>query len=261
METVTIKVVTYNIRYDTTEDGKNAFAGNRAQFVKQWLSKFDADLFGFQEVLPHVKEWLVQNMPDFQIVGSGRNADFKGECTCIAFKKSTFDLFSLETFWLSDTPTIPGSRFPTDQSLCPRVCTCATLIHKQSGKVFYHYNTHLDNSGELARCCGASMIVQKIDRDKKVFDGKYILTGDFNAFPDSAVLQTFLAYDKENVTDTTCLVDHTFHDYERQPNYPRIDYIITDGKTDPKKTFVIKDHTEDGIYLSDHYPVCAFVEI
>jgi len=266
----TIRVFTYNLRYDHSADGINAFS-NRKDFIKKAFPKYEADLIGFQEVLPHMQEWLVENFPEYQFCGMGRNADLRGESNVIAFRRSIFDLVSLNTFWLSDTPTKPGSRFNSDQSTNPRICTHVTLYHKETKKLLRFYNTHLDNNlkedrekgYKLAQVQGISLILAKMSADYEASHLPVILTGDFNSSPNSYVVASVNAFDGcgEKLIDVTEKFKSTFHAYKPDTHHgQKIDYIFTNLPCDPGKTF-IADDCEDGVFLSDHYPVGAFLEI
>ena len=83
-----------------------------------------------------MRQWVIDHFPAYTVCGIGREADLQGESNIIAYRTDKFDLVSLDTFWLSDTPHRPGSRFATDQSGCPRICTVVTLRCKENGKLF-----------------------------------------------------------------------------------------------------------------------------
>lgn len=257
----TIKVFTYNLRTDTKNDGINSFS-NRKSFVKAEFPKYDADIIGFQEIQPHMKKWLIDNLSDYNVCGMGRGKKLDDESNVVAFRKDKFDLISLETFWLSDTPHIPGSRFSTDQSGCPRICTCTTLLHMESGKAFRHYNTHLDHEGRFAQAQGISLILNRIASDYEKWALPVILTGDFNVTPDSVVRKSVLEFTGcgSPLIDVTDNVGATFHAYRPSEVGIKIDYIFTNLQCDPSKSFTARD-SKDGVYLSDHYPVGAYLEI
>ena len=41
----------------------------------------------------------------------------------------------------------------------------------------------------------------------------------------------------------------------------KIDYIFTNLPADADRAYSVEDRHKDGIYISDHYPIVAFVEI
>lgn len=254
-----ITAFTYNLRLDVPSDGKNAFS-LRKDFVRERFPAFQPDLVGFQETLPHMRRWLMEALPDYEICGTGRDADLEGESNVIAFRRDVFDLVDLTTFWLSDTPLVPGSRFATDQSSCPRICTCAALRSRE-GKLLRFYNTHLDHEGPVAQAQGLSLILARMAEDFARWPMPVILTGDFNAYPDSLVYksaQGFAGCGKPLV-DVTESVGGTFHDFGRMNPPEKIDYIFTNLPC-ASPAFLAEDE-ENGVFLSDHYPVGVKLEL
>lgn len=251
-----LRVMTFNIRYDTKNDGEYRF-DNRKSGIKEFLDREKPDLIGFQEVLPHVRQWLSDNLDDYVLLGMGRGKNYDDESNSIAYKRDSFDLVHFEQFWLSDTPNVPGSSFHLDQSPCPRICVTATLVDRKTAKVFKFANTHLDHVGEYARICGASMIVSKLCSDASV---PFVLTGDFNARPNDAEIRLIKnAPDVLELTEDIPDDSFTFHDYGRIKKDYKIDYIFSNGTAVPKSLIVHKDKM-NGIYLSDHYPISVEVE-
>ena len=247
-----LKVVTYNMRYDCKEDGKNNFEYRKPYMIKKIKEKLP-DIIGFQEMLPHMKAWFEESFPEYNLVGCGRAKDYTDEHNAIAYKKDSFELFGLETFWLSPTPYLPGSRFD-EQSICPRVCTVALLKHKNGIKPMRVYNTHLDHEGEQARLLGIGLVLERIKQDYECFPLPSLLMGDFNASPDCKEIQVI---EEDGILeDTTKGIEYTFHNFGKSQDFIKIDYIYK------SKEFIcdqigVWDDVEGGIYLSDHYPVEA----
>mgnify|MGYP000427652979 CR=1 FL=1 len=214
------------------------------------------DIIGFQEVLPHVAAWLKENLTEYYIAGCGREKDLTGEAMIIAYRKERFQSVSLETFWLSPTPYVPGSRYPV-QSMCPRTATDVVFEDMETGKVFRVINTHLDHECAGARKLGLEQILAHLRAEKAFADVPVILSGDFNAEPDSEEMKPLR--ETAGLVNATEGIGITFHNYHRDdPNDPQcsIDYIILKGDWELKK---VEKWTEqkDGVCLSDHYPICA----
>ena len=178
-----MKYVTFNIRCDYGEDGDNNFV-YRKPLILEKISQEKPDIIGFQEVRPHVAVWLKENLPEYYVVGCGRGEDLADEAMVIAYRKDRYQIVSLETFWLSPTPYVPGSRYAV-QSVCPRTATDAVFQDLESGKVFRVINTHLDHEGSEARKLGLEQILTHLDEEKLFGDVPVIFGGDFNAEPDS----------------------------------------------------------------------------
>ena len=134
-----IRVFSFNILTDNCKKTGGRTFAERSKLILDEFLAYEPDLIGFQETQPPQRQWLIDNFTDFQVCGVGRDRDLLGESNVVLFRKSRFDLVFLETFWLSDTPRIPGSRFSTDQSDCPRICTCTTLRERESGKCSEDY--------------------------------------------------------------------------------------------------------------------------
>lgn len=246
-----MKLVTFNIRCDYDQDKENSFCF-RKPHILQKIQKESPDVICFQEVLPHVALWLKENLTDYNIVGCGRGKDLEDEQTAVAYRKMKFDLLGMEVFWLSNTPEIFGSRYE-DQSICPRTCTKVLLWSLEERKLIRIYNTHLDHEGRKARQAALMQILKTVKDDRCRCDTPAVITGDFNACPDSPEMEVMnMAVE---FIDFTAGTGGTFHDYGRQKT-EKIDYIFGDRKVICQEV-TIWDESWDGVYLSDHYPVCV----
>lgn len=247
---ISLKIATFNIRYDCGFDGINNFEYRKAHILDK-IQNEKPDLIGFQEVLPHVLVWLKEQLGQYTIVGCGRDADYQGEANVIAFRKDCFELFGLETFWLSPTSTLPGSRFEK-QSICPRICTVALLKHHQMAGPIRFYNTHLDHESSEARVLGMTSILERMNKDDEAFSVPMILTGDLNAEPGTPEIDMIEAAGL--LKDYTKEIPYTYHEYGNTSEYVKIDYIYL-SKAFEVETTTVWDDVVDGVYLSDHYPV------
>lgn len=245
-----MKIVTFNIRCDCEPETLNAFQ-NRKKYIQDRILKENADIIGFQEMLPHMAAWLQEALPSYYVLSCGREQHFDGEAMTIAFHRDRFNLLGYRTFWLSDAENVPGSRF-AEQSVWPRICSVADLQARENGRCFTLFNTHLDHEYESARLKG----IQKVLKAAEGNPFPVLLTGDFNAHPDDDVMAAVEAA-RIPLTDVTADVGATFHDYGKTEE--KIDYIYV-GKefccTGVKKW----TDCHEGVFLSDHYPVCAEIE-
>ena len=252
-----IKAMSFNLRMDTENDGINRFR-NRIGRIMEVINAEDPDIIGFQEVTDYMRGVMRENLKGYTVVGCGRNSELKDEAMLIAFKHDDCELVSLDNVWLSATPKIFGSRYGGDQSGCPRMYTIARLKHKNIDTCFNFINTHLDHKGENARYLGALQIVQAIS----MTDEKFVLTGDFNAPPDTPEIKAIteqLAY--RGVIACTAVLGTTFHCFAKwdKKDWVKIDYIFTDGKC--IESHKVEDIMEDGKFYSDHNAVVAVIEL
>lgn len=252
-----LKVCSFNLRIDNENDGINRYT-NRSWRVFETIEREAPDLIGFQEATDMMREDLKEKLTDYVIYGCGRNSDYLGESPVLAIRKGKFEVVSSENFWLSYTPNIPGSTFGNDQSKCPRVTTSVLLKPHGSENLLRFVNTHLDHKGETAKLLGATELVQYLS-DKPE---RFVLTGDFNSLPESAAIAaiTFSDHFGKPVTEITRGIKETFHNYGKLSGC-KIDYIFTDAESKETDAYAINEPPINGVYISDHHPIIAYIEI
>lgn len=249
-----MKIVTFNIRCDYGQDGPNNFCFRQPLILRR-LAAEKPDVIGFQEVLPHVQRWLREALPGYTVVGCGRGADYQGEAMTLAVRNETAELLDWRTFWLSPHPDVPGSRYQ-DQSECPRTCADAILYLRAEGRALRVYNTHLDHLSTSARAKGLHRILERMQADRRRLALPAVLMGDFNAEPGAPELAA-LQKDGCALRDAAAAVPLTFHGYGLgcEPQQ-KIDYLFTSPELRVLACRAWTDE-ENGVYLSDHYPLCA----
>ena len=249
------KVMTFNLRVRTRHDGENIFDAREPRILEVIRAE-SPDLIGFQEANAPIVSDLRQSLSEYTLLGCGRTKDYTGERPLLAFRTDTFELISFESFWLSTTPNVPGSTYGMDQSNCPRVTFAALLKHHDSETPFWFYNTHYDHQGVQSRCHSTSQLLRHISQKAHPF----VLTGDFNATPESAEIQALITCPYLPITDASATLGGTFHGFG-QYTPSKIDYIFTNLPCDPSESYVWEDVPVNGVYLSDHTPLCSFVTI
>lgn len=247
-----IKVMTFNLRVEVFEDGINSFS-NRKDRVLSVIKDHNPDIIGFQEATESMKKWLNVVLNDYIVVGCGRDKHYGGESTPIAYKKDKFDLIELTNFWLSNTPSVPASTYGLDQSGCPRIVTSTILRHKDTNKRFLYINTHLDHVGRQARLLSSKQLINFI-KEKEI---PCVLTGDFNALPNTPEIKEVSSYLK----DITINIKGTYHEFGKQDKPTKIDYIFTNLSSNINETYIIDEKPINGVYVSDHHQICGCFEI
>lgn len=253
-----LRIVTFNIRCDYGQDGINNFE-YRKRLIERKIKGEQPDIICFQEVLPHVAEWIKNTFLDYNIVGCGREADLDGEQMTVAFRKSRLNMIAMETYWLSPDPYCPGSRYE-GQSECPRTCTELVLQDVTEKKLFRLINTHLDHIGIKPRLLGLQQILKKIHSERFLPNIPVILTGDFNAEPDSEEITLLTGEKCKNLTEGMGI---TFHGFLPEEKQMAIDYIYLFEWEESKLCLVKAEKWEDvenGVWLSDHYPIGVWLE-
>lgn len=253
-----LKIMSFNLRVANPVDGINYFF-NRVDRVLEVLETENPDIVGFQEVEDSMRAYLREHLHGYTIQGCGRGKDCHGEAMVVAYRKDVVELIRLETFWLSMTPKIPGSRFENvGQSRWPRMFVSLLLKHNDVEKPFRVIDTHLDHKSDTARYLGGVQLAQYIS----TLPEKFILTGDFNANPDTPGMEVLTgALAARGGRDCTAALPATFHEFGTLPPEERtkIDYIFSDFPC--VESYLVEDTPVEGRYYSDHHAVCAILEM
>ena len=258
-----MKLVTFNIRIESPMETQqvNNFI-HRAGGILEKIHQEAPDVICFQEVTNLIRDFLRRHLTDYTMYGHGREADCTGESCVVAVKNGMFELLNCDTFWLSDTPDVPGSKFPEGQSRFPRICTVVRLLRCCDKQIFTIYNTHLDFFTDEVSLAGMKLVFQRVQEDRRKWDTPFFITGDLNSMPDSPTITYANRFTNPAVADLTASIPCTNHDFGLfHPKSAKIDYIFTDEQTAKTVQDVyIWDDVNAGIYLSDHYPVCAVLD-
>ncbi len=265
-----IRVMTFNIRLPNPGDGI-FYWDERRPHVASMIQFHQVDLLGVQEAHRRQLDEMVADMPEYEWFGVCRTdgstqPDPDGEFSAILYRKDRFKRLDGNTFWLSETPDVPGSK-GWDAAL-PRIVTWAKFKDIQTGKIFFHFNTHFDHIGEVARLESAKLILQKI----KTIAGEMpvVLTGDFNSFetdpPYLAIIDTSISY---HMTDAITISKMSHHGplATFAANFQisgmidhRIDYIFVRKNIEVIRHGILSD-SWNGNLASDHLPVMAEIKI
>ncbi|MGQ9619616.1 MAG: endonuclease/exonuclease/phosphatase family protein [Bacteroidales bacterium] len=259
----TIKVITFNIRYDNPRDSINAWP-NRKDFLIGFLKQEKPDLFGLQEALWHQYAAVDSAMKGWQSLGVGRDDGLKkGEMNPLFFNEKRFEMVRGNTFWLSETPEIPGSK-GWGASL-PRIVTWIELKDKENGKTLFYFNTHFAHDSDSARVMSAGILLNEVKRIAG--DNRFVITGDFNMTPDSRAYSIItqegdaepVIIDSYKITGTPPAGPvGTFNGWSDTSRSNRIDYIfVRNGMKVKSISTIVKKDGE--IFISDHWPVEAEV--
>lgn len=256
-----LKVMTYNIRLNTTSDGINSWP-NRKEKVADLIKKIDADAFGVQEALHDQMQDLQKALPDYAFVGVGRDdGKEKGEYTAIFYKKSRLKVLKSNSFWLSETPEIPGSK--SWDAAITRMATYAHFQDIDSNLDFLMVTTHFDHIGKQARLMSAAYIRDWITGNNASKNRPVILCGDFN-FQPTEEPYTILVKDKQPLLiDARPAADKsgTFCGFEKDKmECVIIDYIFHTPDITIEKFEVIQENNGQ-YYPSDHLPVVATLKL
>lgn len=267
-------VLTFNIRYDNPADGENRWAMRRDLAV-QTIRDSKAELIGLQEALKGQLDELAAALPDFGLIAVGReDGKSEGEHCAILYSKKRFKVLDEGTFWLSNTPEVPGSK--TWGNKVTRICTWARLDDTAAKRKVQLYNLHLDHESQVSRERSIELLLSRLTR-RDWFDPT-IIVGDFNAGPDNPAILDLMGRrtrDDQEAADTLWWPrwtdayravhpdrpeQGTYHGFTGKSSSPRIDFIFVSDEWKPTKSeIVMKD--SGGKFPSDHFPVWATIQL
>ena len=177
-ENATVKVGTYNIRCQNGDKGTPNAWDERKGDLADLIRRLDFDVLGLQEVCAGQADYLTNSLPQYAMVGVHRtDGKRRGEASPVFYRKDRFEALKSGTFWLSETPEVPGSI--SWGAACTRICTWALLKDRRTGKTLCFANTHTDHISALARKNGMLLIIERM---KKFAPGgtPIVFTGDHN---------------------------------------------------------------------------------
>ena len=262
-----IRVMSFNIRYGTANDGVNRWENRRTALIET-VTRFNPDLLGTQETLAFQRDYFLEQLSGFQTVAAGRDDGKEaGEMAALYYRKDRFELLGSGHFWLSETPDQVGSK-GWDAAL-PRIATWVKLQDRKSPDVspILFLNTHFDHKGRNARAESASLIRAKLQEIGA--ECRWIVTGDFNADPkDVTYANLFAQRDTSSrlLSDTLRVVqptpqsnEGTFSGFDaKQTGGPRIDWIGCSDHFIVQAAEIVHDAV-DGRTPSDHFPVTSVI--
>ncbi|NOY97110.1 MAG: endonuclease/exonuclease/phosphatase family protein, partial [Chlorobi bacterium] len=247
-----LNIISYNIRFNTPEDGINAWP-NRVDMVAGLLQFHDADIFGLQEALHGQLKDIKEKLPQYSWIGVGRDdGGEKGEYCPVFYRSDKFALLEKGNFWLSEQPNQPGLGWDAAclgwDAACPRLCTWGRFKIIGNSKEFLFFNTHFDHKGDVAREKSAGLILDSI---AKITGGEglpVILTGDFNLTPDKAPIleiKKVLNDSRDISKEKPYGADGTSNGFSFcSPLKGRIDYIFVNSRARVLKYAVLTDSKE-----------------
>ena len=257
-----LKVATYNIRYGSMDNSPTGWPQRKNALLKQ-ITEVAPDIAGMQEVLIFQYKDIDTAFDNYSLIGCGREDGVcQGEFSPIMYNNDKYTVCESGVFWLSETPNIPGSM--SWNTACTRICTWARFIDLQNDTSFYMYNTHLDHVSDAAKINGIKLIISNIE-NRTFKNDPYILTGDFNLFEGSDIINFVTdnkKHNKINFTETYRKINpdktdiSTFNGFKDDYNKGKIDYIFTSPEFEITGAG-IEEHKVDGIFPSDHFPVWA----
>ncbi len=274
-----ITILSFNIRYDNPDDGDNRWE-LRKEAVAQQIRDIDADVLCLQEALRHQLDDLHELVPGYEEYGVGRDDGVEAGEYCAILVRDGFRVITDSgTFWLSDTPDVPGS--VSWGNNVTRIVTWV-ILGDFAGHNFTVYNTHFDHESQQSRERSAEELRTFIAHRGTP---PFIIAGDFNVGEDNPAVMAMTTLhpklrhvDPEHYSELDkymlTLDDYrpfrdsfrvihpnadsvgTFNSWTSNRTGDKIDYIFVSSKWDVVDAGILHEKV-NGRYTSDHFPVYA----
>jgi endonuclease/exonuclease/phosphatase family metal-dependent hydrolase len=270
-----LSVMTFNIRYGTAEDGQNAWP-TRRELLFEVIRDQAPIILGLQEALRSQLDELASRFDPYGEVGEGRDDGKQGgEYAAILYDKRRIDFIEGGSFWLSDTPDVPGSASWGNH--VTRIVTWARFRDRADYRTFHVFNTHWDHESQNARERSAALLRQRIIA-RRPPDDPVLVMGDFNVGEDNPAFLALLGNGKNSgpadsagqarfVLRDTFRAIHpeagdvgTYHAFSGEDGGDKIDAILVTSEWTVRDAAIIHA-SRDGRYPSDHFPVTAILAL
>ena len=253
-------IMSFNIKHREKNEGVNRWE-NRRPIVSWFLNDISPDIIGLQSLDKNQLVGLEYALSEYKYVGA-ENVEGAGIgiYNPIFYKANEFDLISKSQFWLSETPDSVGSKGWGSQNTC--TVTWGKFRNRDSGHIFYLFNTEFPSDNQEARIESAKLLLQKV---KLIADNApVIITGSiFSESKDScyqiltgSYIDHYPFSDAENIaTKKITNYNATYNAYSQDVKL-KYDYIFVN------EYFSVYDYSiypvkKDNIFISDHYPLMA----
>ncbi|KAK1987379.1 endonuclease/Exonuclease/phosphatase [Colletotrichum cereale] len=274
-----LRIVSQNVRYAT----KNPTPREKPWSVRgsKLCNQLDFITSGHESAFICLQEVLYSQIEDvraylgsaWDYIGLGRDdGKRRGEFSPVFYQVDRWKCERNETLWLSKTPEKPSRGW--DAAL-NRVVTVGEFVDKATDTRVVVMSTHFDHQGVVAREESAKLLLRIAREWGKDANGKppiaILLAGDFNSTPEDNAYKTMVAPESGMVDVSTQVPEEkrygnnlTYTSFDEPNEEPsRIDFLFVKNPSPVTvKTFgVLSNKFDDDIYLSDHRPVVADIEI
>ncbi|MBL8000815.1 MAG: endonuclease/exonuclease/phosphatase family protein [Flavobacteriales bacterium] len=247
----TVTVVSYNIRYDTPQDGADRW-DHRKEALALFVREQRPAVIGLQEVLANQLSDLDTRWPGHARFGVGRDdGNAAGEHSPIYYDTARFALAEGRTLWLSPTPDSVSRGW---DAACVRIATWAVLRDRQRGDSIWVVNTHWDHVGVEARRNSAALLLERL-HPVLVAGKDVLLMGDLNATVEETSVRTLGQFLLSTCPDNRS-AEGTYNGFGTvEPPLPRIDHVLISPTRWQVVAYDVPHPAVNDRQVSDHFPV------
>ncbi|KAK2358954.1 hypothetical protein P8452_77957 [Trifolium repens] len=281
---VSLTVMTFNLHDDEPQDSPNSWEKRRDICISV-ITSYSPIILCTQQGVKTQLDFLQQGLPGYDQFGVSRKGpqDTTDEHCTIFYDKEKVELLEGGTFWLSESPSVPGS-------ISWDVHTFQLKGVEPPGFSFQIVNTNMDQFSPRARRRSALLTWQHIaslppslpvvycggfNTQKESTTGRFLLgrsrehgvVGDMrDAWPSARVrknvslIRTYHGFkgDKQGTVEYLKLIFRALClCWDRQTQDLHVDWILFRGRSlIPVSCEVVNDNI-DGCYPSSHFPIFA----
>ena len=253
----TIRIASYNIEYKHDDPGRPTWE-ERLPYIKWVVGEYGFDVMGVQEPYEpeynNLKELLG---PEYESVFASTNLEQPDFSNAIFWKVSRVEKLDDGIFWYTENPGQKNG-FGGGSS---RLCIWAKFKDKETGKIFFLFNSHYDFLSNEAMLVSSRLLLQKI----RGIAGTYpsVCTGDFNCSDGNPALDWiensgFMVDAKKKAAKAENAAYSSMRRYAVtvEKNGYQLDHIyVTLGSTKVKNWKLIMDEHDGMRGGSDHMPI------
>lgn len=255
------RVLSFNIRYGTADDGAHRWPNRRAAVVGT-IADHAPHILGIQEALRFQLDEIGAALPRYREIGVGRDdGRTAGEYSAILVDTSRFAVHSSGTFWLSDTPDVPGSMHWGNR--ITRITTWARLVDRATGDTVRVYNAHWDHESQPSRERSATLMLSRIGSDEAGTD-RVLVLGDFNSDEANPAFRALLADPAARLRDSFrelhphAKIVGTFNSFRGDSTAGKIDAVLV-GRGWEVLGAGIDRRKWSELWASDHFAVWSII--
>lgn len=272
-----VRIGSYNIFADFAGDSWS----RRRDKVLTFARTSEFDILALQEVTEVQLKDLATELPGLTYIAGARSdghRDDQGwyEFNPIFFAPDRYVLLDWSSFWVSETPFVPGSILPGTKQHA-RVLTWAKLHERSTERDILVVNVHIHGLRAKREIEIISSEIARLDHQ-----GPIVLLGDFNMTPDEEAYRMLLTggfgfnfSDAFTISETvsgpldSTVIGPDGATYERDGHMrmirdvKRIDYIFICGARSVAgfETQTNRLNAAPLIYASDHYAIAAQADL
>jgi len=248
-----LKVMTFNIRYGTGNDGEHTWP-NRRTLVADLIRREAPDVLALQEALDFQLDELAPVLEGYRKLGQHRDGGSEGEFSGLYVNEASLEVVDWGEFWLSPTPDAVAS-VGWDAAIT-RMAVWARVRIRGTESALRVYGTHFDHRGERARVESARLIA-----GHAADAGPSVVMGDLNVPEEAEAMQVFFdgGYRSAVPTLHPTVTRGTFNGFRDREGGRRIDHVLVTGGIRLLSAEILDDRGR--LFPSDHYPVTAVLGI